>query len=167
MIRWRREPMSIIRHLRILDMEQHAISPPLKIAFATDDMKTVNQHFGSARNFAIYAVAPDRSDLIEAAEFGKLDQDGNEDKLATKIELLGGCAAVYCEAVGASAIRQLVAAGIQPVKVYRGSVISDLIDDFQNELRSGPSAWVAKAMARQAGPDVSRFDRLEAEGWDE
>ena len=72
----------------------------LKIAFCTDDMKTVNQHFGSAKTFAIYLVDLEQSNLLEVAEFGKLDQDGNEDKLSTKISLLEGCAAVYCEAIG-------------------------------------------------------------------
>lgn len=160
--------MALIRSMRIVDKseEELAMATALKIAFCTDDMKTVNQHFGSARTFAIYAVDLEQSTLLEVAEFGKLDQDGNEDKLSTKISLLEGCAAVYCEAIGASAIRQLMAVGIQPVKVYRGSQISDLMNDFQAELRSGPSAWVAKALARR-GADVEKFTQMEADGWDE
>jgi len=161
--------MALIRRMRIIDHcdERQLMETALKIAFATDDVKTVNQHFGSAKSFAVYTVNPEASELVEVAEFGKLEQDGNEDKLAAKIGLLDGCAAIYCEAIGASAIRQLVACGIQPVKVYRGSLIADLIEDFQNELRSGPSAWVAKALARQSAPDASKFDRIEAEGWEE
>ncbi|MFZ4702761.1 MAG: NifB/NifX family molybdenum-iron cluster-binding protein [Candidatus Methylumidiphilus sp.] len=160
--------MALIRRMRIVDKseEELAMATSLTIAFCTDDMKTVNQHFGSAKTFAIYAVDLEQSTLLEVAEFGKLDQDGNEDKLATKIGLLDGCAAVYCEAVGASAIHQLMAAGIQPVKVYRGSQITDLITDFQAELRSGPSAWVAKALARQGG-SADKFGEMEADGWDE
>jgi nitrogen fixation protein NifX len=155
--------------MRIVDKseEKPAMATSLKIAFCTDDMKTVNQHFGSAKTFAIYAVDMEQSTLLEVAEFGKLNQDGNEDKLSTKIALLDGCAAVYCEAVGASAIRQLMAAGIQPVKVYRGSQIGDLISDFQAELRTGPSAWVAKALARQGAAGTEKFAQMEADGWDE
>ena len=155
--------MALIRRMRIVEQESIPMETALKIAFCTDDMKLVNQHFGSAKTFALYSVDVERSELLEAAEFGKLDQDGNEDKfagsefgqpkagpargelqggnehkLATKIALLEGCAAVYCEAIGASAIRQLQAAGIQPVKVNRGSQITDLLEDFQAELRSGP-----------------------------
>jgi nitrogen fixation protein NifX len=152
--------------MRIVEQEGICMATALKLAFCTDDMKLVNQHFGSAKTFAIYAVDLNRYELVEVAEFGKLDQDGNEDKLATKIGLLDGCAAVYCEAVGASAIRQLVAAGIQPVKVYRGSQIADLLEDFQSELRTGPSAWVSKALARQ-GTDLERFERMEMDGWEE
>lgn len=158
--------MSMVRRMRICDISQDeaAMSTRLKIAFATSDMQHVNQHFGSARTFAVYAVDMESSELLEAAQFGELAQDGNEDKLSVKIDLLDGCAAVYCEAVGASAIRQIMAAGIQPVKVNRDSLIADLIEDFQNELKTGPSAWLAKAIARQNGADPSRFARMEAEG---
>jgi nitrogen fixation protein NifX len=154
--------------MRIVDKseEKPAMATSLKIAFCTDDMKTVNQHFGSAKAFAIYAVDLGHGELLEVAEFGKPGQDGNEDKLPAKIALLDGCAAVYCEAVGASAIHQLMAAGIQPVKVQRGSQIGELIGDFQAELRSGPSAWVAKALARQ-GAGMEKFAQMEADGWDE
>ena len=155
----------------------------LKIAFATTDMETVNQHFGSAKSFAIYAVDMDDAQLLEAAQFGELSQDGNddcrdaggramqgaiaEDKLSVKIELLNGCAAVYCQAVGGSAINQLIAKNIQPVKVHEGGKIKDLIVDLQNEMKAGPSSWLAKAINQHKSPDPNRFNQMEDEGWDE
>lgn len=139
----------------------------LKIAFATTDMETVNQHFGSAKSFAIYAVDMDDAQLLEAAQFGELQQDGNEDKLSVKIELLNGCAAVYCQAVGGSAINQLIAKNIQPVKVHEGGKITDLIVDLQNEMKAGPSSWLAKAINQHKSPDPERFNQMEDEGWDE
>jgi nitrogen fixation protein NifX len=161
--------MSMIRRMRICDISQDeaAMTTRLKIAFATSDMQHVNQHFGSAQTFAIYSVDVESAELLEAAQFGELAQDGDENKLSAKLEILDGCAAVYCEAVGASAARQIMAAGIQPVKVNRDSRICDLIEDFQTELKTGPSAWLAKAIARQNAPDPSRFARMEAEGWEE
>jgi nitrogen fixation protein NifX len=139
----------------------------IKVAFATTDMVYVNQHFGSARSFAVYAVNPEQSELLEAAQFGELAQDGNEDKLSVKIQLLNGCAAVYCQAIGASAIKQIVAQGIQPIKVHEGSAIKDLLIDLQNEMKSGPSSWLAKAINQHKGPDPGRFDAMEQEGWEE
>lgn len=161
--------MAISRRMHILpDPEERPfVDTAIKVAFATKDLKTVNQHFGSAQTFAIYAVNPERSELVEVAEFGQLEQDGNEDKLSSKIDLLDGCAAVYCQAIGASAVRQLVAKSIQPVKVYEGSLISDLIEDLREELVSGPSAWLQKALARQQGPDAERFAKAEFENWEE
>jgi nitrogen fixation protein NifX len=139
----------------------------LKVAFATSDMITVNQHFGSAKSFAVYAINRDASQLLEAAQFGVLVQDGNEDKLSVKMDLLDGCAAVYCQAIGASAINQLIARGIQPVKVHEGSKIADLLVDLQNELIAGPSSWLAKAINKYKNPNPEKFSQMEEEGWEE
>jgi len=139
----------------------------LKIAYATTDMETVDQHFGSAKSFAIYAVNMDDSKLLEVAQFGELSQDGNEDKLSVKLDLLSGCCAVYCQAVGGSAINQLISRNIQPVKVHEGSKIKDLIVDLQNEIKAGPSSWLAKAINQNKLPDPERFNQMADEGWDE
>ena len=159
--------MTMQRRMRVVDDGDGTMATTLKVAFATSDMKQVNQHFGSAQGFAIYAVNPDNAYLLEANEFGRLAQDGNEDKLVAKIQVLEGCAAVYSQAIGSSAVQKLLQAGVQPVKVSEGRDIAELIQDLQDEMRAGPSAWVAKAIARQQGPDMSRFDDMEAEGWEE
>jgi len=137
------------------------------VAFASADRKHVNQHFGAAEGFVIYRVGPHRYELKEAAQFGRLDMDGNEDKLAAKIDALAGCHIVYCQAVGASAIAQLRNAGIQPIKVTPGTAIKGLVRDLQRELRDGPSSWLSRAMALQAPRDADRFDTMAAEGWSE
>ncbi|ASF45744.1 nitrogen fixation protein NifX [Methylovulum psychrotolerans] len=161
--------MSLTRRMHIVPdtEEEKFMETALKIAFATTDMDTVNQHFGSAKSFAIYAVDMENSQLLEAAQFGELNQDGNEDKLSVKLDLLDGCAAVYCQAVGGSAINQLIARNIQPVKVHEGSKIKDLIADLQNEIKAGPSSWLAKAINQHKGPDPERFNKMLDEGWDE
>ena len=139
----------------------------IKVDFATTDMETVNQHFGSAQSFALYAVDIEQAQLLEVAQFGELKEDGNEAKLSVKIDLLDGCAAVYCQAVGGSAINQLLAKGIQPVKVHEGSTIKDLCVDLQNEMKAGPSSWLAKALQQQQGLDPGRFARMADEAWEE
>ena len=161
--------MGMERRMRVVDGDgqDNMVAVSVQVAFATSDMKHVDQHFGSAQSFTLYAVNPDSTKLLEASQFGQLAQDGNEDKLAVKIDTLKGCAAVFCQAVGASAVRQLLAHGIQPVKVTPGAQISDLLDSLQEQLREGPSAWLAKAVQRQDEPDTGRFDTMESEGWDE
>ncbi len=159
----------ITRQLRVIrsaDGDQ-AMEQALKIAFASSDSKVVDQHFGSARSFAVFEVTPERAEQIEVSEFGVLAQDGNEDKLDTKISMLDGCTAVYCQAAGPSAIKRLMGIGVQPVKVSEGSVIKELLADIQQEMKNGPSGWLAKAMEKHTKVDPSRFDEMEAEGWDE
>src|SRR5690606_14841676 len=139
----------------------------LKVAFATSNSQTVDQHFGSAQSFAIYGVNPESTQLLGVSEFGQLEQDGNEDKLATKLDLLDGCVAVYCRACGASAVRQLLARNVQPIKVAEDATIIDLLAALQAELREGPSSWLAKAIERQRAPSADKFDAMASEGWDE
>jgi len=161
--------MTLTRRLQLVpcDTEEQWMTTALKVAFATSDMKRVDQHFGAAQAFAVYALDRDQSCLVEAAEFGPLMMDGNEDKLAAKISALEGCVAVYSQAVGASAINQLRAKGIQPMKVAPGASISELLANLQEELKQGPGSWLAKAVQRAAPADPSRFEAMEAEGWEE
>jgi nitrogen fixation protein NifX len=161
--------MTLQRRLQLVgnNSEEQWMSTALKVAFATRDMKHVDQHFGAAQSFAIYAVDRERACFVEACEFGDLDMDGNEDKLAEKITALDGCIAVYSQAVGASAIGQLKAQGIQPVKVSPGAEIGDLLESLQDELRQGPGSWLAKAIASTLPADPGRFDAMETEGWEE
>ena len=161
--------MALARRLMVLgqDTEDNFMATAIKVAFASTDMEHIDQHFGAAESFAIFAVTPDEVQLIEATQFGKLEMDGNEDKLDAKIKVLDGCVAVYSQAVGASAVAKLKAANIQPVKVSAGANIRELLNALQDELRQGPSAWLAQAIKRMQGASSQRFDTMEAEGWDE
>jgi nitrogen fixation protein NifX len=140
----------------------------LKVAFATTDRLHVNQHFGSSEGFAIYSVSPEQTLLTEVAQFEERHQDGQEDKLTAKLALLEGCAAVYCVAVGGSAIRQLLAQGIQPVRVIEGAMIGPVLQELKAGLRQGGvPAWLGQAMQRQQALSPDRFQAMENEGWQE
>lgn len=162
--------MSLKRRLTIVDSSTEARkmeATALKLAFASTDMKHVDQHFGSAKSFVIYAVDMEDARMLEVIQFGQLDMDGNEDKLVDKINALEGCVAVYSQAVGSSAVAKLKAEGIQPVKVAAGAEISDMLESMQDELRSGPATWLARAIEAQKSADPNRFTEMEQEGWQE
>ncbi len=159
--------MPVTRKLTVLGSDTESLHAAMKVAFASTDMKSVNQHFGSAQSLVLYAVDMEESKMLEVVEFGRLAQDGNEDKLAVKIDALDGCIAVYSQAVGASAVKQLKARGIHPVKVSAGADISELLAGLQDELRMGPSMWLANAIKTNMTLDPGRFDEMEEEGWEE
>lgn len=137
----------------------------LKVAFATADRERVNQHFGAATGFAIYSLDGERSKLVEVAEFAEESMDGNENKLAAKIAALDGCAAVYCLAVGGSAVRQLLARGIQPIRLDASEPIDALLGQLRAAVRDGGVPWIDKALKRDG--DAGRFERMAEEGWQE
>ena len=141
----------------------------LKVAFATADRVSVNQHFGATAGFAIYAIDEGHAKLVEVAEFPadsyNNSMDGNESKLTEKIAALTGCAAVYCLAVGGSAVRQLLAGGIQPVRMEEETSIESLVLELRKAVREGGIAWIDKLIKRDQ--DSHRFDRMAEEGWQE
>ncbi len=151
-----------MRHLRLVESTKaHAMK--VKIAFATSDRREVNQHFGAAEAFAVYELSESETRLIEVAEFIETAMDGHEGKLAAKVELLGDCAAVYCNAVGASAIQQLLAKGIQPMRVDEGTLIDELLCGLLKSMANEPPVWLAKHLKKQS----SAASFAEDEEWQE
>jgi nitrogen fixation protein NifX len=159
--------MRLQRHLWIVagGAEASAPAPTVKLAFASSDRRRVDQHFGAARALAIYAVNERQATLLEFAQFDDLARDGHEDKLVAKLALVRGCAAVYCQAIGGSAIRQLLAAGVQPIRVEDGAPVEQLLAEAQTALRTGTAPWFGGPCQRRSDP--RRFEAMEAEGWQE
>ncbi|MFC5301594.1 NifB/NifX family molybdenum-iron cluster-binding protein [Azospira restricta] len=136
----------------------------IRVAFASVGRVRVDQHFGAAEGFVVYDVAPDKATLVGVGAFAAEAMDGNEGKLAAKVDFLAGCAAVYVLAIGASAIQQLVARGIQPIRVTEVDAIDALLADLGRALREGGVAWIERALAR-AGRSDARFAAMADEGW--
>jgi nitrogen fixation protein NifX len=121
----------------------------MKIAFATQDLKRVDAHFGWAKNIAIYEIGPEGHEFVEAIQFdGDLKEDGNEDKLAPKIDAIKDCAILYVAAIGGSGAARVVANNIHPMKVNQPEAISDLLDKLQEVLRGVPPPWLRKALTK-------------------
>ena len=136
----------------------------LKVAFATQDRVTVNQHFGTAKSLMVFGVGTEGWSLLEVIEFpSSLKQ--THDKLPSRIHELAGCAAVYCNACGVSAIRKLVEQGVNPVKVPEGINIHELLKEIQFELNHFPKGWLARALKQGQRKDEKRFDRLLDDTW--
>lgn len=121
----------------------------MKIAFATQDKQRVDAHFGWAKNIAIYDIDKDGYRFVENFDFGgKLDEDGDEDKLAPKLEAIHDAAIVYVAAIGGSAAARVVASKIHPVKVAQPEAILDILDKLQEVLNGTPPPWLRKALMK-------------------
>lgn len=138
----------------------------IKVAFASTDRTRVNQHFGAAEGFAIYEVTPDKATLVGVGEFAEEAMDGNEDKLTAKVDFLAGCAAVYVMAIGASAIKKLMAKGIQPIRTNEIDAVDELLSEISKAMSEGGVSWIDRALAAQAkAKSDNRFADMADEGW--
>jgi nitrogen fixation protein NifX len=139
----------------------------IKVAFASTDRTRVNQHFGAAEGFVIYEVTPDKATLVGVGEFAEEAMDGNEDKLTAKVDFLAGCAAVYVMAIGASAIKKLMAKGIQPIRTNEIDAVDDLLSEISRAMNDGGVAWIDRAIAAQTKAKAEdRFANMAEEGWE-
>ncbi|MBA4256319.1 MAG: nitrogen fixation protein NifX [Polaromonas sp.] len=121
----------------------------MKIAFATQDKVRVDAHFGWAKSLVVYDVTPQGHRFVESFEFGdKLEEDGDEDKLAPKLDAIKDCAIVYVAAIGGSGAARVVALKIHPIKVPQPEPILDILDKLQQVLNGTPPPWLRKAMAK-------------------
>ena len=121
----------------------------MKVAFATQDLKRVDAHFGWAKNIAIYELTPQGWNFLEAVQFdGDLQEDGNEDKLAPKIEVVKDCALLYVAAIGGSAAARVVANKIHPVKVAGPEDIEEVLEKLKDVLNGTPPPWLRKALMK-------------------
>ncbi|KYG20686.1 nitrogen fixation protein NifX [Bradyrhizobium sp. AT1] len=121
----------------------------MKVAFATQDLMRVDAHFGWAKNIAIYDVSPEGHRFVEAIQFdGDLKEDGNEDKLAPKIEAIKDCTILYVAAIGGSGAARVVANNIHPMKVAQPEAIADLCVKLEDVLKGTPPPWLRKVLAK-------------------
>ncbi len=136
----------------------------MKVAFSTQDKQRVDAHFGWAKNLAIYDVTADGATFIENLEFGgKLEEDGDEDKLAPKLEAIKDCAILYVAAIGGSAAARVVATKIHPIKVPQPEAILDILEKLQDVLKGTPPPWLRKALTKGQETSASNFDEDEVE----
>lgn len=123
----------------------------MKIAFATQDKERVDAHFGWAKNIVVYDVSPEGHRFIESFDFGdKLEEDGDEDKLAPKLEAIKDVAILYVAAIGGSGAARVVAMKIHPIKVPQPESIAEILEKLQGVLKGTPPPWLRKALAKDS-----------------
>jgi nitrogen fixation protein NifX len=121
----------------------------MKVAFATQDMRRVDAHFGWAKNLAVYDITARGYGFVENFAFdGELKEDGDEDKLAPKLAAIHDCAILYVAAIGGSGAARVVAHKIHPVKVTEAEPILAILDRLQQVVNGTPPPWLRKAMQK-------------------
>ena len=146
------------RHFRVIEGADSTppTSPAVRVAIATQDMKSLNAHFGAAKRFAVYDVTQDGWRFIEAHDFTEVsDQSGShrvdgEDRITAKTEALAGCHLLFCTAIGGPSAAKVVAAKVHPIKTPNPAPIEEVLERTRAMLAGLPPPWLRKVLA-QAG----------------
>jgi nitrogen fixation protein NifX len=119
----------------------------MKVAFATEDEKHVDAHFGWAKKIAIYDICAEDCRFVTNVEFsGNLQEDGNEDKLGPKLDAIKDCAILYVAAIGGSGAARVVTKPIE-----------EILMQLQAVLAGNPPPWLRKAL-NKSGERVLDFE---------
>jgi nitrogen fixation protein NifX len=139
-----------------------------RIAVATSDREFINEHFGTATNFLIFALAKDEWHLLQAVEYPATDRQHNQNKLVTRIGALIGCNAVYSNAVGPSAVQQLLKFKIQPIIVDSDTPIKQLLSDINRDRKKARTGWLSQLNKTKTQQSDKREKMLELldEDWE-
>jgi nitrogen fixation protein NifX len=128
----------------------------MKIAFATTDGKTIDEHFGRAGSFAVYDLTKDGYQRLETRKFSdgvdtaitSTREQGqvHEDAVQSKVERLADCRIVYLTEIGGPSAARLVKKGIMPLKVKESVLIEDELAKLFELVKRNPPPWLRKAM---------------------
>lgn len=149
--------MTALRRLRLIDDDTTppADTPPKKavrVAIATQDLKSLNAHFGSAKRFAVYDVTPDDWTFIEALAFEDVSNEegkhatDKDDRITPKVDALRGCQLLFCLAIGGPSAAKVVSAKIHPIKVPNPSTIDEVLERTRVMLNGSPPPWLRKVL---------------------
>ncbi len=122
----------------------------MKVAFATKDLVSVDEHFGWAKQFAVYDITKDGFKLAEVVK-SEESPENEDDKINSKIDAVRGCAIVYCQAIGPTAAARVVKAQIHPIKVEKVIPIEEALNSLVAMLNGNPPPWIKRIVAREEG----------------
>lgn len=120
----------------------------MKVAFTSRSGDIIDTHFGQARLFHVWDIAPDSADFVETLTVDGEDLD-EEDRISARARILSGCAIVYTVAIGGPAAAKLVARKIHPMKTNDEVPVAEIVAKLQEVLGGNPPPWLRKAMNRE------------------
>jgi nitrogen fixation protein NifX len=131
----------------------------MKIAFATTDGNTIDEHFGRAGSFAVYEITDSGHQFVEIRKFSDgLDHtivdtrdkgQVHDDAVQAKVDKLADCKLIYLTEIGGPSAARLVQKGIMPMKMKEPVQIQSALKQLGDTLKNSPPPWLRKAMNRQ------------------
>lgn len=122
----------------------------MKVAFATKDLVSVDEHFGWAKQFAVYEITKEGfslSSIVKTEDTPEVE----DEKINSKIASIQGCSIVYCQAIGPTAAARVVKAQIHPIKVDKAIPIEEALNSLVAMLNGNPPPWIKRIVAKEEG----------------
>jgi len=128
----------------------------MKIAFASEDGKTVDAHFGHCERFSILHIDESGYHFLESRDVAHSADEGEVDKIENRVTAVADCTLLFICQIGPAAAARVTRKGVMPVKVAPGTRVADQLEQLLEKLKNSPPLWLVKAMrqAEQAKQDA-------------
>lgn len=131
----------------------------MKVAFASTDGVSVNEHFGRSGQFVVYEISDDGYRFIEIRKFSegkdraiedsKDNPEIHNDLVWDKVKALSDCKIIYMTEIGPPSAARLSQKGIMPLKVKDGSLIEDCLERLFDTIKTSPPPWLKKILNKK------------------
>ncbi len=131
----------------------------MKIAFASTDGVTVNEHFGRCNQFVVYEFKEDGYRFIELRNFSEGEYKAIEETRAfpeihndlvwDKVKALSDCKIIYMTEIGPPSAARLSQKGIMPLKVKDGILIEECLEELYEKIKTAPPPWLKKLINKK------------------
>ncbi|HHH20128.1 MAG TPA: nitrogen fixation protein NifX [Campylobacterales bacterium] len=115
----------------------------IKVAFATNDSENINAHFGSAKQFYVYTITQEGSEVSNIINIQTKDTDQT-------VALLKDVDIVYFVNIGPTAAAKIINTGIFPIKYKEVVSIETELQKLQTMLGTNPPPFIKKIIAKKA-----------------
>ena len=128
----------------------------MKVAFATTDGISVNEHFGRAGMFAIYEINEEGYSFLETRKFSE-GRDAaieetkgmgsiHDERVENKVDRISDCKIIYLTEIGGPSAARLVRKGVMPVRVRQIVSIEDSLNSLFDTIKKSPPPWLKKSI---------------------
>lgn len=120
----------------------------MKVAFATEDGKLVDSHFGRCTCFSVFDINTEDYRWLEAREISENNVNVESEKIDRRVDAIKDCTLLFLCQIGPAAAAKVTRAGVMPLKVEEGTEIMGQMERLQTMLRNKPPLWLVKAMRK-------------------
>ncbi|MEK4064264.1 MULTISPECIES: NifB/NifX family molybdenum-iron cluster-binding protein [Paenibacillus] len=131
----------------------------MKIAFASNEGRALDCHFGQCTSFAIFDFGEKGYRLLETRPLPAPQPETEEcDKFQQRVDLIQDCTVLFVVKIGGDATKTVLKAGIILLQSEQGSEIIPQLEQLGRMLKERPPLWLVKALKR--GQGLGRADHL-------
>ncbi len=118
----------------------------IKVAFASDDLLHLTEHFGRAKRFVVYRLDGAGAWIESVLSFHHLKASGSSG-IMDKLEALKGTDVIVAGEIGPEVTVALVRIGISPVKVKAGETVEGFLQKLVRAIEKDPPPWLKQLLA--------------------